>query len=218
MTEIKQNYLKICEQIDGKTVTLVPVSKKKPVSDLMQVYEAGGRIFGENYVQELTDKYDEMPKDINWHMMGHLQRNKVKYIAPFVSLIQSVDSLRLLKEINKEAAKNERVIDCLLQIFIAEEESKTGMDEADLPEILTALLELENVRVIGLMGISTFTDNKETVTREFHHLKRLFDEGKQQNPHWDTLSMGMSGDWEMALTEGSTMIRVGTAIFGARKK
>lgn len=217
MTEIQTNYHKISDQLKETNATLVPVSKKKPVEDLMQVYEIGGRIFGENYVQELTDKYEQMPKDIEWHLLGHLQRNKVKYIAPFISLIHSVDSLRLLREINKQAAKNERVINCLLQIFIAEEDSKTGMDESELPEALNALEGLPNVKVIGLMGISTFTDHKEVVVREFRQLKRIYDEGKKTHPEWNTLSMGMSGDWQLAIEEGSTMIRVGTSIFGARK-
>lgn len=217
MTETQTNYLDISTQLKGTNVTLVPVSKKKPVEDLMQVYEIGGRIFGENYVQELTGKYEQMPKDIEWHLLGHLQRNKVKYIAPFINLIHSVDSLKLLKEINKQAAKNERVINCLLQIFIAEEDSKTGMDESELPEVLVALSDLPNVKVVGLMGISTFTDNKEIVTREFRQLKRIYDEAKQMHPDWSVLSMGMSGDWQLAIEEGSTMVRVGTAIFGARK-
>lgn len=217
MTEIQTNYLELSAQLKDKIVTLVPVSKKKPVEDLMQVYEIGGRIFGENYVQELTDKYEQMPKDIEWHLLGHLQRNKVKYIAPFINLIHSVDSLKLLREINKQAAKNERIINCLLQLFIAEEDSKTGMDESELPEVLAALSDLPNVKIIGLMGISTFTEDKEIVTREFRQLKRIYDEAKQTHPDWEVLSMGMSGDWQLAVEEGSTMIRVGTSIFGARK-
>lgn len=217
MTDIQTNYLEIFSQLEGKNAVLVPVSKKKPVEDLMQVYEIGGRIFGENYVQELTEKYEEMPKDIEWHLLGHLQRNKVKYIAPFISLIHSVDSLKLLREINKQAAKNERIINCLLQIFIAEEDSKTGMDEAELPEVLAALSDLPNVKIVGLMGISTFTDDKEVVTREFRQLKRIYDEAKQTQSDWSVLSMGMSGDWQLAIEEGSTLIRVGTSIFGARQ-
>lgn len=217
MTDIQTNYLEISSQLEGKNAVLVPVSKKKPVEDLMQVYEIGGRIFGENYVQELTEKYEEMPKDIEWHLLGHLQRNKVKYIAPFISLIHSVDSLKLLREINKQAAKNERIINCLLQIFIAEEDSKTGMDEAEMPEVLAALSDLPNVKIVGLMGISTFTDDKEVVTREFRQLKRIYDEAKQTQSDWSVLSMGMSGDWQLAIEEGSTLIRVGTSIFGARQ-
>lgn len=217
MTEIQQNYSEISSQLKDANVTLVPVSKKKPVEDLMQVYEIGGRIFGENYVQELTEKYEEMPKDIEWHLLGHLQRNKVKYIAPFISLIHSVDSLKLLREINKQAAKNDRVVNCLLQIFIAEEDSKTGMDESELPEVLAVLSDLPNVKIVGLMGISTFTDDKEVVLREFRQLKRIYDEAKQTQSDWSVLSMGMSGDWQLAVEEGSTMIRVGTSIFGARK-
>jgi pyridoxal phosphate enzyme (YggS family) len=217
MTEIQEKYQAIADQLVGKNVTLVPVSKKKPVEDLMQVYEVGGRIFGENYVQELTEKHEQMPKDIEWHLLGHLQRNKVKYIASFINLIHSVDSLKLLREINKQAAKNERVINCLLQVFIAEEDSKTGMDENELPEALAALSDLPNVNVVGLMGISTFTDNKEVVTREFRHLRKMYDEGKGSHSEWNVLSMGMSGDWQLAIEEGSTLIRVGTSIFGARK-
>ena len=216
MTEIQQNYLEISENLKGMGVTLVPVSKRKPASDIQQIYDVGGRIFGENYVQELIDKAEQLPQDIEWHLLGHLQRNKVKYIAPFISLIHSVDSPRLLTEINKQAAKNDRTIDCLLQLFIAEEDSKTGMEANELPGVLQLLPELPNVRVRGLMGIGTFTDDASITTREFRQLKRIYDEAKHKYPDWDTLSMGMSGDWQLAIEEGSTMIRVGTAIFGER--
>lgn len=216
MTELQTNFTAITQKITIPNVTLVAVSKTKPVSDLMQIYEIGGRIFGENYVQELVEKHAEMPKDIQWHMIGHLQRNKVKYIAPFVALIHSVDSLRLLQEIDKQAAKNERVINCLLQVFIAEEDSKTGMDEAELESTLAELPNLKNISVKGLMGMSTFTDSQEQVRREFRNLKRIYDTCKSNYPEWEILSMGMSGDWELAVAEGSTMIRVGSSIFGSR--
>lgn len=216
MTEIQQRYLDMLAQLRGKGVTLVPVSKLKPVSDLQELYDVGCRIFGENYVQELTEKHEQMPKDIEWHLLGHLQRNKVKYIAPFVSLIHSVDSPRLLQEIDKQAAKNNRIIDCLLQLFIAEEDSKTGMDAEELPEILLLLPELPNVRVRGLMGIGTFTDDISVTMREFQQLKRIYDEIRQTQVNWDVLSMGMSGDWQLAVEKGSSMVRVGTSIFGVR--
>lgn len=216
MTELQTNFTAITQKITIPNVTLVAVSKTKPVSDLMQIYEIGGRIFGENYVQELVEKHAEMPKDIQWHMIGHLQRNKVKYIAQFVALIHSVDSLRLLQEIDKQAAKNERVINCLLQVFIAEEDSKTGMDEAELESTLAELPNLKNISVKGLMGMSTFTDSQEQVRREFRNLKRIYDTCKSNYPEWEILSMGMSGDWELAVAEGSTMIRVGSSIFGSR--
>ncbi len=217
MTEIQQRYLDISTQLQNKAVTLVPVSKLKPVSDLQELYDVECRIFGENYVQELTEKYEQMPKDIQWHLLGHLQRNKVKYIAPFVSLIHSVDSLRLLQEIDKQAKKNNRIIDCLLQLFIAEEDTKTGMDAEELPEILALLPELSKVRVRGLMGIGTFTDDIAVTTREFQQLKRIYDETRQTQTNWDILSMGMSGDWQLAVEKGSTMVRLGTSIFGARQ-
>lgn len=216
MTEIQQRYLDMLAQLRGKGVTLVPVSKLKPVSDLQELYDVGCRIFGENYVQELTEKHEQMPKDIEWHLLGHLQRNKVKYIAPFVSLIHSVDSPRLLQEIDKQAAKNNRIIDCLLQLFIAEEDSKTGMDAEELPEILLLLPELPNVRVRGLMGIGTFTDDISVTMREFQQLKLIYDEIRQTQVNWDVLSMGMSGDWQLAVEKGSSMVRVGTSIFGVR--
>jgi PLP dependent protein len=219
---IQQNILKISEQLP-EGVQLVAVSKFKPVEMLMEAYEAGFKVFGENYVQELVEKYEQMPKDIKWNFIGHLQSNKVKYIAPFVSLIHSVDSFKLLKEINKQAEKNERVIDCLLQVYIAQEDTKTGIDEAELFELLKseAFLSLKNIRIVGLMGMSTFTENMDQVKKEFKSLKTIFDKIREENigdlgADFKEISMGMSGDWPLAVAEGSTMIRVGSAIFGSR--
>jgi len=206
-------------------VTLVAVSKTKPVSDLMQAYEAGQRIFGENKIQEMTDKWEEMPKDIQWHMIGHVQSNKVKFMAPYVNLIHGVDSLKLLQEINKQALKNNRTIDCLLQIYIAEEESKFGLDENELNELLTSaeFKQLKNIRILGLMGMATFTENQNQIKKEFTHLKSIFDSiknsdgyGKDALQHFSTISMGMSGDYQLAITAGSTMVRIGSSIFGGR--
>ncbi|MEO4004773.1 YggS family pyridoxal phosphate-dependent enzyme [Flavobacterium sp. CAU 1735] len=202
-------------------VTLVAVSKTKPVSDLMEAYEAGQRIFGENKIQEMTEKWEQMPKDIQWHMIGHVQTNKVKYMAPYVSLIHGVDSLKLLQEINKQAQKNNRVIDCLLQIYIAEEESKFGLDENELQTLLTsdALQDLQNVRITGLMGMATFTDSKAQIKKEFSRLKAIFDtykNNKTQTTDLSILSMGMSGDYAIAIDCGSTMVRIGSSIFGSR--
>ncbi|OWP84285.1 YggS family pyridoxal phosphate enzyme [Flavobacterium davisii] len=203
-------------------VTLVAVSKTKPVTDLMEAYHAGQRIFGENRIQEMTDKWEQMPKDIQWHMIGHVQTNKVKYMAPFVSLIHGVDSLKLLQEINKQALKNNRVINCLLQIFIAEEESKFGLDENELREILLTLQNdnsLQNIKIVGLMGMATFTEDENQIKKEFLHLKSIFDTYKKietANLKLETLSMGMSGDYVLAIECGSTMIRVGSSIFGTR--
>lgn len=199
-------------------VTLIAVSKTKPVSDLMQAYNAGHKVFGENKVQEMESKWQEMPKDIQWHMIGHLQRNKVKYIAPFVSLIHAVDSLRLLKEINKQAKRNERVIDCLLQIKIAEEDSKFGMDIADATALLDSeeLQNFKNVKIVGLMGMATFTDDEKQISQEFQRLKKVFDQFKIENSELKILSMGMSGDYKIAIENGSNMVRIGSAIFGER--
>lgn len=217
---IKDNLLKIKSQLP-KEVTLVAVSKTKPVSDLMAAYEAGQRIFGENKIQEMTEKWEQMPKDIQWHMIGHVQSNKVKYMAPYVSLIHGVDSLKLLKEINKQAQKNDRIIDCLLQIFIAEEETKFGLDEHELEALLhnDALKTLEHIRIVGLMGMATFTENQEQIKREFLHLKSIFDKHSQlktSNLKLETLSMGMSGDYQLAIACGSNMVRIGSSIFGMR--
>ncbi|MBB4802913.1 pyridoxal phosphate enzyme (YggS family) [Flavobacterium nitrogenifigens] len=200
-------------------VTLVAVSKTKPVSDLMQAYEAGQRIFGENKIQEMTEKWEQMPKDIQWHMIGHVQSNKVKFMAPYVTLIHGVDSLKLLQEINKQALKNNRIIDCLLQIYIAEEESKFGLDENELNELLTSaeFKELKNIRILGLMGMATFTENQNQIKKEFSHLKSIFDSiQKLQIVDLKTISMGMSGDYQLAIECGSTMVRIGSSIFGGR--
>ncbi|SHL82697.1 YggS family pyridoxal phosphate-dependent enzyme [Flavobacterium saccharophilum] len=204
-----------------ENVTLVAVSKTKPVSDLMQAYEAGQRIFGENKIQEMTDKWEEMPKDIQWHMIGHVQSNKVKFMAPFVSLIHGVDSLKLLQEINKQASKNNRIIDCLLQIYIAEEESKFGLDENELNELLSSseFKEMKNIRILGLMGMATFTDDQNQIKKEFTHLKSIFDSIQtieNENLQLNTISMGMSGDYQLAIDCGSTMVRIGSSIFGGR--
>ncbi|GAA3768900.1 YggS family pyridoxal phosphate-dependent enzyme [Flavobacterium ginsengiterrae] len=202
-------------------VTLVAVSKTKPVSDLMQAYEAGQRIFGENKIQEMTEKWEQMPKDIQWHMIGHVQSNKVKFMAPYVTLIHGVDSLKLLQEINKQALKNNRTIDCLLQIYIAEEESKFGLDENELNELLTSVefKELKNIRILGLMGMATFTEDQNQIKKEFTHLKSIFDSIqtlKTENCELNTVSMGMSGDYQLAIECGSTMVRIGSSIFGGR--
>lgn len=214
---IKENLLQILATIPGN-VTLVAVSKTKPVPDLMQAYEAGQRIFGENKIQEMTEKWSQMPKDIQWHMIGHLQTNKVKYMAEYVSLVHGVDSLKLLQQINKHAAKHNRVIDCLLQVYIAEEESKFGLDEKELNEILASeeYKSLQNIKVIGLMGMATFTENQSQIKKEFQYLKSLFDKFKIQNPEFKIISMGMSGDYQLAIECGSTMVRIGSSIFGGR--
>lgn len=198
-------------------ITLVAVSKTKPISDLMQAYEAGHRVFGENKIQEMVDKQEQMPEDVEWHMIGHVQRNKVKYMASFVSMIHAVDSLKLLKEIDKHAAKHQRTIECLLQVKIAEEDSKFGMEEADLRSLLGSeeIKELEHVKIVGLMGMATFTEDEAQLRSEFKGLKNLYD-ALSESQQFTTLSMGMSGDYKIALDEGSTMIRVGSAIFGER--
>ena len=184
----------------------------------MEAYKAGQRIFGENKIQEMADKWEQMPKDIQWHMIGHVQTNKVKYMAPFVSLVHGVDSFKLLKEINKQAAKNNRVIDCLLQVFIAEEETKFGLDEKELNEILISeeFKELKNIKIVGLMGMATFTDNQNQIEKEFKNLKAIFDKLNTKNYQLNTLSMGMSGDYKLAISCGSTMVRIGSSIFGGR--
>jgi pyridoxal phosphate enzyme (YggS family) len=199
-------------------VTLVAVSKTKPVAQIMAAYNAGQRIFGENKIQEMAAKYDEMPKDIRWHMIGHVQTNKVKYMAPFVSLVHGVDSLKLLGEIDKQAKKHNRVIDCLLQMHIAEEDTKFGMDENELIELLQSAdyKSLKNIAVKGLMGMATFTENEAQIRKEFTHLKEIYERMKIENPKFDTLSMGMSGDYKIAVECGSTMVRIGSSIFGGR--
>ncbi len=217
---IKQNLNNIKSQLP-EYVTLVAVSKTKPVSDLMQAYEAGQRIFGENKIQEMADKWETMPKDIQWHMIGHVQRNKVKYMANFVDLIHGVDSLKLLKEINKEAIKHNRVINCLLQIKIAKEDSKFGLSAEEAKTVISSdeFSELKNIKVIGLMGMATFTDNMQQVENEFKFLKHTFDDLKSKrldNFNLETLSIGMSGDYPLAIDCGSTMVRIGSSIFGSR--
>ena len=217
---IKQNLLNIKSALP-EHVTLVAVSKTKPISDLMEAYDAGQRIFGENKIQEMAEKWEAMPKDIEWHMIGHVQTNKVKFMAPFVSLIHGVDSLKLLEEINKQAQKNDRIIDCLLQIHIAEEETKFGLNEKELNEIFSSATfqEMKNIRIVGLMGMATFTVNQEQIKKEFTHLKTIFDTTNQlltSNFQLLTLSMGMSGDYKLAIECGSTMVRIGSSIFGKR--
>lgn len=201
------------------TTTLVAVSKTKPNEDIQELYDLGQRDFGENYVQELVDKEAALPKDIRWHFIGHLQSNKVKYIAPFVHLIHGVDSFKLLQEINKQAAKHNRIIDCLLQVHIAQEETKFGMDQTELEEALAGTAALPNVRVCGLMGMASFSDDLEKVRAEFRLLKALFDKCSEWpvvGVEWAILSMGMSGDYTIAMEEGSTMVRIGSLLFGAR--
>jgi len=210
----EENYKKIIDEL-GDKVTLVAVSKTKPVEDIKALYNLGQRDFGENYVQELEEKYKQLPKDIRWHFIGHLQSNKVKQVATFVQLIQSVDSLKLLKEINKQAEKNNRIIDCLLQVHIAQEETKFGLDAAGLDEQMSkyADMQMSNVRVIGLMGMASFTENMDKVKNEFRYLKQVFD---KKTP-FTTLSMGMSSDYKIAIVEGSNMVRIGSLLFGERK-
>ncbi len=217
---IKNNLLQIQSQLP-QNVTLVAVSKTKPVSDLMEAYDAGQRIFGENKIQEMTEKWETMPKDIQWHMIGHVQTNKVKFMAEYVSLIHGVDSLKLLQEINKQALKHNRSIDCLLQMHVAEEETKFGLDETELHEIIEseAFQQLKNIKIVGLMGMATFTENQDQIKKEFLHLKAIFDEFVKlptDNCQLNTLSMGMSGDYALAIECGSNMVRIGSSIFGTR--
>lgn len=203
-------------------VQLIAVSKTKPASLIQEVYQAGQRAFGENKVQEMADKYEQLPKDIQWHLIGHLQTNKVKYIAPFVHLIHAVDSLKLLQEIDKQAAKNNRIIPCLLQFHIANEDTKFGLDFSEAEEILQSreFIEMHHVQIVGLMGMASFTDNEEQVRDEFRNLNNYFQIIKSHyfkfNPDFKHLSMGMSGDYELAIEEGSTMIRIGSTLFGSR--
>ncbi|WMJ74804.1 YggS family pyridoxal phosphate-dependent enzyme [Cytophagaceae bacterium ABcell3] len=219
---IQQNIDVLQQKLSPYSCKLIAVSKTYPAETVMAAYVAGQRAFGENKVQEMTSKYEELPKDIEWHQIGHLQRNKVKYIAPFVSLIHSVDSLKLLKEINKEAKKNDRVIDCLFQMHIAKEESKFGLSEEEVLEILNSqeFQEMKHIRITGLMGMATNTDNEQVIRGEFSMLKKLFDtlktDYKNLLPAFQELSMGMSSDYKIAAEEGSTMVRIGSAIFGKR--
>lgn len=218
-------YQHIVKELANTKTCLVAVSKTKPNEDLMELYHLGQRDFGENYVQELVDKAASLPKDIRWHFIGHLQSNKVKYIAPFVHLIHGVDSLKLLQEINKQAIKNNRVIDCLLQIHIAEEETKFGLNHSEIEAIQLVLPQLNNIRILGFMGMASFSEDMDKVKREFIHLKNQFDLFKiwsEQNPLNATnkgisiLSMGMSGDYKLAIDCGSNMVRIGSLLFGAR--
>ena len=212
-----QENLKTIEATIPAHVILVAVSKTKPVEDLQEAYAAGMRDFGENKIQEMCDKYEVLPKDIRWHMIGHVQTNKVKYMAPFVHLIHGVDSLKLLKEIHKQAEKNNRVIDVLLQQFIADEETKFGLDEEEIHQIMQEEVQhLPNVRVVGLMGMATFTEDENQIREEFRSLKSNFDSLKNNFENLTILSMGMSGDYQIAIEEGSTMVRIGSSIFGHR--
>ena len=212
-----QENLKTIETTIPANVTLVAVSKTKPVEDLQEAYAAGMRDFGENKIQEMCDKYEILPKDIRWHMIGHVQTNKVKYMAPFVHLIHGVDSLKLLKEIHKQAEKNNRIIDVLLQQFIADEETKFGLDKEEIQHIMQEEIQhLPNVRVVGLMGMATFTDDEKQIRNEFKTLKSNFDSLKNNFDNLTVLSMGMSGDYQVAIEEGSTMVRIGSSIFGHR--
>ena len=197
-----------------KQVTLVAVSKTKPNSLILEAYHAGQKIFGENKVQELVQKAEELPKDILWHMIGHLQTNKVKFIAPFVALIHGVDSIKLLKEINKRAKQHNRLIDCLLQVHIATENTKFGFNITEVKKAINNAKKFQNIKIVGLMGMATFTDNKQQVTQEFKSLNSVFESVKDKDI--TTLSMGMSGDYQLAIEQGSTMVRVGSAIFGHR--
>ena len=220
MSSNKEKYKEILLGLNGK-VTLIAVSKTKPVEDINELYGLGQKDFGENYVQELAEKYKDLPKDIQWHFIGHLQSNKVKLIAPFVHLIHGVDSFKLLKEINKEGKKNNRVINCLLQIHIAEEETKFGLNEDELDEVMgnSELKELNNIKIFGLMGMASFTENEERIRKEFNYLQTLFHSYQNlsiNNCQMTTLSMGMSSDYKIAIEEGSTMIRIGSLIFGER--
>ena len=208
---IKENLNKLRSNI-SPDITLVAVSKTKPVNDLLDAYHAGQRDFGENKIQEMASKWEQLPKDIRWHMIGHVQTNKVKYMAPFVHTIHALDSLKLLKEIQKQAHKNDRVIECLIQIRIAEEETKFGLPESELDELLEVAKNFSNVTIKGLMGMATFTTNNDQIRNEFEQLAACF----KRHSDFETLSMGMSGDFPIAIEEGATMIRVGSKIFGER--
>ena len=217
----KEAYLQLKAELDAKSVTLVAVSKTKPVADILELYHLGQRDFGENYVQELVEKQPQLPADIRWHFIGHLQRNKVKYIAPFVHLIHGVDSFSLLQEINKQAAKNNRVIPVLLQMHIATEETKFGLNEAELKELIADLADvpLHHIRIEGLMGMASFTADAAKITAEFQSLKQHFDHYKNLQTstiHFTQLSMGMSGDYKLAIRQGSTLVRIGSLLFGTR--
>ncbi|WP_299248254.1 YggS family pyridoxal phosphate-dependent enzyme [uncultured Aquimarina sp.] len=217
MNSIEENLKQIRKTIPEE-VTLVAVSKTKPVSDLLEAYQAGQRVFGENKIQEMTQKWEKMPKDISWHMIGHVQTNKVKYMAPYVDTIHAVDSLKLLKEINKQAIKNDRTINCLLQIKIAQEESKFGLDTTEAKSLLNSqeVKSFTNIKITGFMGMATFTEDLEQIKNEFNSIQLLFETLKTDHPTLKTLSIGMSGDYQLAIKSGSTMVRIGSSIFGAR--
>ena len=221
---IADNIKSLKKETDEIKVKLMAVSKTKPAEDLQQAYDAGQRLFGENTVQEMVEKQEQLPKDIEWHLIGHLQSNKVKYIAPFVSMIQSVDSIKLLQEINKHAEKNKRVIDCLLQIYIADEETKFGLGFDEVIELLRSeeFAALKNIRIRGLMGIATNTDSEKQIKDEYYELKTFFDGMKvsffRKEESFDTLSMGMSSDYKVAIEQGSNLVRLGSTIFGSRVK
>ena len=214
---VSENIKKIKAEIPSE-VTLVAISKTKPNKDILGAYQEGQRIFGENKIQEMTQKWEELPKDIQWHMVGHVQRNKVKYMAPFVELIHAVDSLKLLKEINKQAKQHDRIINCLLQIKIAEEDTKYGIDVEEAKSILSSkeYSEMSHVKVIGLMGMATLTKSEAQIRQEFSFLRTTFEDLKKEQKTFTTLSMGMSGDYKIAIECGSNMIRVGSSIFGER--
>jgi len=222
MSELKSSLQKINDELSATNCRLVAVSKTKPNSAIMEAYEAGQRVFGENKVQELVDKYESLPKDIEWHYIGHLQTNKVKYLAPFISLIHAIDSLKLLKEVNKRAKNSGRVIDCLFQLHIAQEDTKFGLDETELYEILESetFQSFENINMKGVMGMATYTSDEGQIRDEFRQLKKVFDAVKANyqapNINFEEISMGMSGDYPIAIEEGSTLIRLGSLIFGAR--
>jgi pyridoxal phosphate enzyme (YggS family) len=219
---VQENIHYFNQRLEGTGCKLIAVSKTYPPERILEAYQAGQRLFGENRVQELVPKYEALPKDIKWHLIGHLQSNKVKYIAPFVSLIHSVDSLKLLEEINRQALKVGRVIDCLLQVYIAQEETKFGLDYQEVRQLLAhpTLAQLKNIRLVGLMGMASNTPDLEQVRQEFRGLRSFFEQLRKQslpsNVGPEVLSMGMSGDWEIALEEGSTLIRAGSAVFGKR--
>ena len=210
----KEVYNQVHEELRLSKITLVAVSKTKPIEDILELYNLGHRDFGENYVQELTEKNEKLPNDIRWHFIGHLQTNKVKSITPFIYLIHGVDSLKLLKEIDKQAEKNKRVIDCLLQVHIAQEETKFGFDETELSGL--ELKQFRNVRIKGLMGMASLTDDINKIRIEFKSLKILFEKLKIKNPELSILSMGMSADYKIAIEEGSNMVRIGSLLFGER--
>ena len=219
---VRENLEKIKATIPGN-VTLVAVSKTKPVSDVQEAYEAGQRVFGENHALEMRDKHEVLPNDIQWHFIGHLQTNKIKYIIPFVTLIHSIDSASLLEAVNKEAKKHDRVVDCLLQFHIAQEETKFGLDMDEARQLLNSesFKQMENIRICGVMGMATFTDDEAEIRKEFKHLKEIFDTLKHDffgnQPQFKEISMGMSNDYPIAIEEGATLVRVGSKIFGARR-